>query len=147
MHLLQGKDVAEEVDVFYTPAYAAGSVMVDSLLSNVLLSQTYYKSDIVTILKALCGMPGPLYDKHSKLKKEFKHLHLVPVPLPFVGKSYLALFESFLLDHEATCLGLYRAPEEQMGNELPFVYTNPVSSLLLKKTDRIYLLASPGWFY
>jgi hypothetical protein len=92
-------------------------------------------------------MPGPLYDKHSKLKKEFKHLHLVPVPLPFVGKSYLALFESFLLDHEATCLGLYRAPEEQMGNELPFVYTNPVSSLLLKKTDRIYLLASPGWFY
>ncbi|KAI8052598.1 calcium-activated BK potassium channel alpha subunit-domain-containing protein [Gilbertella persicaria] len=34
MHLLQGKDVAEEIDVFYTPAYAAGDVIADSLINS-----------------------------------------------------------------------------------------------------------------
>ncbi|ORE05390.1 hypothetical protein BCV72DRAFT_209469 [Rhizopus microsporus var. microsporus] len=159
MHLLQGKDVAEEIDVFYTPAYAAGNVVVDSLLSNVLLSQTYYKPDIVSVIKALCGMPGPLYDKdtahmlmcgtkfHSHLFKSSRHLMLVVLPPLFIGKPFSALFESLILDHEVVALGLLRAPDENMGNELSFVYTNPVPSLILKRTDKIYVLASPGWSY
>lgn len=159
MHLLQGKDVAEEIDVFYTPAYAAGNVVVDSLLSNVLLSQTYYKPDIVSVIKALCGMPGPLYDKdtahmlmcgtkfHSHLFKSSRHLMLVVLPPLFIGKPFSVLFESLILDHEVVALGLLRAPDENMGNELSFVYTNPVPSLILKRTDKVYVLASPGWSY
>ncbi|RCI03555.1 hypothetical protein CU098_001800, partial [Rhizopus stolonifer] len=157
MHLLQGKDVAEEIDVFYTPAYAAGNVIVDSLLSNVLLSQTYYKPDIVSVIKALCGMPGPLYNKdtshmlmvqtktHPYLFKNSRHLMLVLMPPAFVDKPFSVLFESLILDHEVLTLGLLRAPDENMGNELSFVYTNPVPSLVLKRTDRVYVLASPGW--
>lgn len=159
MHLLQGKDVAEEIDVFYTPAYAAGNVIVDSLLSNVLLSQTYYKPDIVSVIKALCGMPGPLYNKdtshmlmvqtktHPYLFKNSRHLMLVLMPPAFVDKPFSVLFESLILDHEVLTLGLLRAPDENMGNELSFVYTNPVPSLVLKRTDRVYVLASPGWSY
>ncbi|KAI7900825.1 uncharacterized protein BX663DRAFT_148278 [Cokeromyces recurvatus] len=159
MHLLQGKDVAEEVDVFYTPAYAAGNVVVDSLLSNVLLSQTYYKPDIVSVIKALCGMPGPLYDKDtahtltcggrikSPVSPYSRHLTLVTMPPCFIGKSFAFLFENLVIDHEVLPLGLLRAPDENMGNELSFVYTNPVPSLIMKKSDKIYLLASPGWTY
>ncbi|KAG0768811.1 hypothetical protein G6F26_000843 [Rhizopus arrhizus] len=159
MHLLQGKDVAEEIDVFYTPAYAAGNVVVDNLLSNVLLSQTYYKPDIVSVIKALCGMPGPLYDKdtehmltcrtkfHPYFFKNSRHLMLILMPPSFIDKPFSALFESLILDHEVLTLGLLRAPDENMGNELSFVYTNPVPSLVLKRTDRVYVLASPGWSY
>lgn len=159
MHLLQGKDVAEEIDVFYTPAYAAGNVVVDSLLSNVLLSQTYYKPDIVSVIKALCGLPGLSYDKdtahiltcgtkfHPHLFRNSRHLMLVVLPPLFIGKSFSALFKSLILDHEVVALGLLRAPDENMGNDLPFVYTNPVPSLILKRTDKIYVLASPGWSF
>ncbi|KAI9281997.1 hypothetical protein BY458DRAFT_498627 [Sporodiniella umbellata] len=158
MHLLQGKDVAEEIDVFYTPAYAAGNVVVDSLLSNVLLSQTYYKPDIVSVIKALCGMPGPLYNNETisstsnpksqlYLFKNSRHLMLVELPRIFVHKTFSMLFENLILGHEALALGLLRGRDENMGNDLSFVYTNPVPSLVLKKTDQIYILASPGWSF
>ncbi|KAI8088373.1 hypothetical protein BDF21DRAFT_334855 [Thamnidium elegans] len=159
MHLLQGKDVAEEVDLFYTPAYAAGNVVVDGLLSNVLLSQTYYKPDIVSIIKALCGMPGPLYDKdtahilicgtHIRPKKfrNSRHMMLIVMPPSMIDKCYSFLFENMLMDHDVLPLGILRAPDEHMGNELSFVYTNPVSSLIMRRSDKIYVLASPGWNY
>ncbi|KAI7887273.1 calcium-activated BK potassium channel alpha subunit-domain-containing protein [Mucor mucedo] len=159
MHLLQGKDVAEEVDVFYTPAYAAGNVVVDGLLSNVLLSQTYYKPDIVSVIKALCGMPGPLYDKdtahilmcgthvRSKLFSHSRHLMLVVMPPLLIDKCFSFLFENLVMDHDVLPLGILRAPDEHMGNELSFVYTNPVSSLIMRRSDKIYVLASPGWNY
>ncbi|KAI8981503.1 hypothetical protein BDB01DRAFT_794345 [Pilobolus umbonatus] len=159
MHLLQGKDVAEEIDVFYTPAYAAGNVVVDSLLSNVLLSQTYYKSDIVSIIKALCGMPGPLFDKDTdhilkcathlgeRLDQQSRHLTLISLPQAFIDSSFSVLFKNLILGHGVLSLGLLRAPDDQMGNELSFVYTNPVPSLVLRKSDKVYVLASPGWSY
>lgn len=153
MHLLQGKDIAEEVDLFYTPAYAAGNVVVDSLLSNVLLSQTYYKPDIVSVIKALCGMPGPLYDQEHILSCKnqpvpySKHLTLVVLPPNYIGKNFLYMFEDLVMEHEVLPLGILRAPDENMGNELSFVYTNPVPSLILKRSDKIYVLASSGWSY
>lgn len=158
LHLLQGKDVAEEIDIFYTPAYASGNVVVDGLLSNVLLSQTYYKSEIVLVIKALCGMPGLLYDKHAaqnlirskpkpRLFDNFKNLSLIDMPDDMVGKSFAIVFETFLLDKGALTLGIYRAPDEDMGNELSFVYTNPVPSLVMRKSDKVYVLAAQGWTY
>ncbi|ORX56939.1 hypothetical protein DM01DRAFT_1238707 [Hesseltinella vesiculosa] len=99
MQLLQGKDVAEEIDVFYTPAYAAGEVVVDSLISNVLLSQTYYKPDIVSIIKALCGMPGPLFQCEAHAEDistlstscmHAPHLTSIPCPMPLSAQPLLS---------------------------------------------------------
>ncbi|KAI9008927.1 hypothetical protein CLU79DRAFT_498363 [Phycomyces nitens] len=152
MHLLQGKDVAEEIDVFYTPAYAAGDVVADSLISNVLLSQTYYKPDIVSVLKSLCGMPSVNFDSspgqivnNSDIKTQF--LTSILLPEMFIGKPFVSLFETLLLDHGVLPMGLLRATDEVFGNELPFVYANPVPSLILKETDMVYILASPGWSF
>ncbi|KAL0097216.1 calcium-activated BK potassium channel alpha subunit-domain-containing protein [Phycomyces blakesleeanus] len=146
MHLLEGKDVAEEIDVFYTPAYAAGDVVVDSLLSNVLLSQTYYKPDIVSIIKTLCGMPGSPHVNNSTFSSDTTmdghYVTSVKMPACFVDKPFAFLFETFVLDYDLLPLGLLRAPNEEMGNELPFVYTNPVPSLILKETDWIYFITS-----
>ncbi|CAO3675660.1 unnamed protein product [Rhizopus microsporus] len=159
MHLLQGKDVAEEIDVFYTPAYAAGDVVADSLISNVLLSQTYYKPDIVSIIKTLCGMPGPLHDGSAAYllstdpeittataaARLAPHLTSIPLPTEFIGRNYAELFKALLLMHEILAIGLFRAPDEALGNELPFVYANPVPSLILKESDRVFVFSPPGW--
>ncbi|KAI8637256.1 hypothetical protein BD408DRAFT_424858 [Parasitella parasitica] len=159
MHLLQGKDVAEEIDVFYTPAYAAGDVVADSLISNVLLSQTYYKPDIVSIIKTLCGMPGPLYDgsaayllsttpeitSASAAARLAPHLTSIQLPIEFVGRNYSVLFKTLLIQYEVLAIGLFRAPDDELGNELPFVYANPVPSLILKDSDMVYIFSPPGW--
>ncbi|KAG2190906.1 hypothetical protein INT46_006667 [Mucor plumbeus] len=159
MHLLQGKDVAEEIDVFYTPAYAAGDVVADSLISNVLLSQTYYKPDIVSIIKTLCGMPGPLYDgsaayllsttpeitSASAAARLAPHLTSIQLPIEFIGCNYSVLFKTLLIQYEVLAIGLYRAPDDELGNELPFVYANPVPSLILKSSDMVYIFSPPGW--
>lgn len=161
MHLLQGKDVAEEIDTFYTPAYAAGDVIADSLISNVLLSQTYYKPDIVSIIKTLCGMPGPLLDGSAKrllnatddiqsvdsAMEHAPHLTSMALPSTFAGQPFSALFETLLLDHGVLPLGLFRMPDDALGNELPFVYTNPVPSLILKASDVVFILSSPHWSF
>ncbi|KAI8141268.1 hypothetical protein BJV82DRAFT_619876 [Fennellomyces sp. T-0311] len=159
MHLLQGKQVDEEVDVFYTPAYAAGDVVADSLISNVLLSQTYYKPDIVQVIKALSGMP-PTITAEAHVRREkvestwpsntdqpvSSRLTSIPVPDLFIGQTFSRLFESLLLDQGVLALGLLRSPDKiTFGNELPFVYSNPVPSLILRASDFIYILAQPGW--
>lgn len=157
MHLLQEKDVAEEIDVFYTPAYAAGDVIADSLINNVLLSQTYYKPDIVSIIKTLCGMPGPLLDGSAahlmSSSQDFStvtsamihapHLTSISMPPEFVNQTFAYMFETLLLDYGIMPLGLLRAADDSLGNELPFVYTNPVPSLILKASDQVYILSSP----
>ncbi|KAI7905603.1 uncharacterized protein BX663DRAFT_500307 [Cokeromyces recurvatus] len=161
MHLLQGKDVAEEIDVFYTPAYAAGDVVADSLISNVLISQTYYKPDIVSIIKTICGMPGPLYDGSaayllstepdiktaSTAARLAPHLTSIPMPPEFTGLTFKTLFKTLLIRYEVLVIGLFRAPCNLLGNELPFVYANPVPSLILKKHDMIYVFSPPGWVF
>ncbi|KAI7853622.1 hypothetical protein BDC45DRAFT_149851 [Circinella umbellata] len=199
MHLLQGKQVDEEVDVFYTPAYAAGDVVADSLISNVLLSQSYYKPDIVKVIKALSGMPPSIVSdtadipirkrkhrsNHSNISKDtndndIQHwnsnninnllfdeylprpsssslspsvtassrLSSIAVPNLFIGETFSHLYQSLLLDQGILALGLLRAPDHHIfGNELPFVYSNPVPSLILKATDFIYVLAQPDCVY
>lgn len=159
MHLLQGKQVDEEIDVFYTPAYAAGDVVADSLISNVLLSQTYYKPDIVQVIKALSGMP-PSTTIETTVRREkvesswpndrdqgiSSRLTSIPVPDLFIGQAFSRLFEALLLDQGVLALGLLRAPDKTtFGNELPFVYTNPVPALILRASDYVYVLAQPGW--
>lgn len=131
MHLSQSAD-----HVLYTSAYAAGHVVADSLISNVLLGQTYYKPNIVNVLKALISGCN---NNNRRLLSIHQVLGL------FVGHTWRDMFEALLLEHGVLALGLLRAPDAEFGNTLPFVYTNPVPSLILKSTDRVYVLAQPGW--
>ncbi|ORZ09575.1 hypothetical protein BCR42DRAFT_120092 [Absidia repens] len=215
MHLLQGIELVEETDVFYSPSYASGGVIADSLINNVLLSQTYYKPDIVSILKILIGMntydtshhltprsnnqhdstpphysppfipskengsadirqnesymwnkdfsrpPTPTRDSFTSASSSISksspfspipthihtesHLNSIPLPAGFVYQPFVTLFETLLLDHGVLTIGLLRAPTPSLENKLPFVYTNPVPSLILEPTDHLYVLSPVGW--
>ncbi|KAI8884052.1 voltage-gated potassium channel [Backusella circina FSU 941] len=154
IHLLEGKDVTDGVDVFYAPSYASGNIMADGLISNVLLSQTFYKPDIVSVIKAICGIPNPSFEEstenllsmsHTKLDltETIAETYLTSMQLPpqFINQTYSELFKSLLIHHGILCIGLLRSPDTVLGNTLPFVYTNPVPSLILKKSDTIYTFA------
>jgi hypothetical protein len=69
----------------------------------------------------------------------------IPLPTQFIGKNYASMFKCLLVHHEVLAIGLLRAPDNKLGNELPFVYANPVPSLILKSTDYVYLFSPPDW--
>ncbi|KAG2175968.1 hypothetical protein INT44_000446 [Umbelopsis vinacea] len=136
MHLLQERDLS--FDVVDSSAFAAGDVVVENLLSHVLLSQVYYQPDIVAIIKTLCGM-GESSSGNSQFAP---YLASIQIPDEYVNKSFAELFESLLLRQGVISIGILRAPDINFGNDLPFVYTNPVPSLILKETDNIYILTA-----
>ena len=74
---------------------------------------------------------------------ESKSLCYISVPSLFVGLSFGDLFNDLLMKHEILAIGIFRDDiSDELENTLPFVYTNPLSSLLLKSTDLVYVLAS-----
>ncbi|CAM0140385.1 unnamed protein product [Umbelopsis sp. WA50703] len=136
MHLLQEREL--NYDVVDSSAFAAGDVMVENHLSLVLLSQVFFQPDIVAIVKALCGMG----DASSEHPQHTPYMQCIKIPDEFINKSFAELFESLLLRQGVLSLGIFRAPDQDFGNDLPFVYTNPVPSLILRQTDNIYILTA-----
>ncbi|KAJ2960839.1 hypothetical protein NQZ79_g3832 [Umbelopsis isabellina] len=136
MHLLQERELS--YDVVDSSAFAAGDVMVENHLSLVLLSQVFFQPDIVAIVKTLCGMG----DVYSENPQDTPYMQCIKIPDEFINKSFAELFESLLLRQGVLALGIFRAPDQDFGNDLPFVYTNPVPSLILRQTDNIYILTA-----
>ena len=84
--------------------------------------------------------------EEAELDKEFnmtsRSLSYISVPSQFVGLSYGEYFEDLNLRHGILAIGIYRDEiHPDLQNRLPFVYTNPLRSLILKKTDLIYVIA------
>ncbi|KAI9470066.1 MAG: hypothetical protein EXX96DRAFT_588667 [Benjaminiella poitrasii] len=104
-------------------------------------------------------MPGPLYDgsaayllstepnikSASTAARLAPHLTSIPMPPEYVDLSFMILFKALLIRYEVLAIGLYRAPCSILGNELPFVYVNPVPSIILKASDMVYVFSPPGW--
>jgi hypothetical protein len=82
------------------------------------------------------------YEFDQQAGIESKSLHCVPIPEKYIGSTWGDLFVGIYLDHDVLAIGLYRDISNEMGNRLPFVYTNPLASLILLKTDKIYAFLS-----
>ncbi|KAF9160445.1 hypothetical protein DFQ26_005503 [Actinomortierella ambigua] len=126
--------------VVMSPIYASGQVLVGSLLDNVLF-QSYTKKHIIDLIKLCCGVRFKQASEMDQLLGvDCSHVCLVNTPTQFVGKAFLKLFQELALVHGVIPLGLFRAPDQQLGNVLPFVFTNPLPGILLRPGDQIYVL-------
>ncbi|KAI8825855.1 uncharacterized protein EV422DRAFT_563684 [Fimicolochytrium jonesii] len=83
-------------------------------------------------------------------------LKFTPIPNAFKGKTYGELYRHLAFeadtekhangaavpdaDHSSIPVGLLRPPNQALGNSLPFVYTNPVPSLVLLRGDQVAVL-------
>lgn len=71
------------------------------------------------------------------------YLCYVNLPQGFVGQRFESLYEQ-MASIGTIPIGLFRAPiaEDAWGNTLPFVYTNPLPSVILRESDLVYVLTS-----
>ncbi|KAF9313715.1 hypothetical protein BG003_004898 [Podila horticola] len=125
-----------------TPLFASGQVLVSSLLDNVLF-QAYSKTHILDLVKLCCGVRfKQAIELDQMLGIDSSNICLIETPPEFVGQSFLKLFQALALLYGVIPMGLYRAPDRELNNQLPFVFTNPLPGILLKATDMIYVLKS-----
>ncbi|KAF9296276.1 potassium channel, sub T, member 1 [Mortierella antarctica] len=125
-----------------TPLFASGQVLVSSLLDNVLF-QAYSKTHILDLIKLCCGVRlKQAIELDQMLGIDSSNICLIETPPEFVGHSFLKLFQVLALLYGVIPMGLYRAPDRELNNQLPFVFTNPLPGILLKATDMIYVLKS-----
>jgi hypothetical protein len=66
----------------------------------------------------------------------------IALPEAMVGKAYGDMYNYLALTSGIIPIGLLRHRDIDMQNRMPFVYTNPVSSLKLLPEDLVYVLAT-----
>ncbi|KAJ3389880.1 hypothetical protein HDU92_000825 [Lobulomyces angularis] len=133
------KMLQRTTDFFYHPLYASGNVVVGAMLDSILF-QTYQNDSVLDIFKLFCGLR---YEKDVEAEQNFGYepSFLTPIPLPegFEGGCFIDLYYH-LTNLGIVPLALLRETVKEWSNHLPFVYTNPVPSCLLRKTDLVYVL-------
>ena len=111
-----------------------------------ILYQSYHNPFITQIFRFLCGVHTV---EEVELDKEFetgiRSLNYISVPPHFIGLSFGEYFEELNIKYGILAIGLYRDEiSNDLQNRLPFVYTNPLRSLLLRKSDLVYVIADSG---
>ncbi|KAJ3299619.1 hypothetical protein HK104_008212 [Borealophlyctis nickersoniae] len=128
-------------DFIYAPVFAAGRVLVASMLDSILF-QTFHNSSILNIFKLMCGvryLRNVELDKH--LGVDPSYLCLIGVPPEYMGQTFASLYRELALNQGIVPIGLLRDTDfTGAGNKLPFVFTNPPASLLLRESDLVYVL-------
>lgn len=69
-------------------------------------------------------------------------LQLVFVPESLVGCTFLELFSTLTRQESAIPLGLYRFAQTSYGAVFQYVYTNPEPDVVLRATDKVYVLVN-----
>ncbi|KAJ3014222.1 potassium channel, sub T, member 2 [Thoreauomyces humboldtii] len=124
----------------YAPVYAGGRVLAASML-DALLFESHFNNAVLDIFKLFCGIRLKRdIDMDNLLGIEPSFLCYVKVPEDFVGRTFLQLYGELAINHGILPIGLLRQPDESLGNKLPFVFTNPLPSIVLKDTDLVYAL-------
>ncbi|KAF9141898.1 potassium channel, sub T, member 2 [Mortierella sp. GBA39] len=125
-----------------SPIFASGQVLVSSLLDNVLF-QAYSKTHILDLIKLCCGVRfKQAIELDQMLGIDCSNICLIDAPKEYIGKSFLKLFQGLALLYGIIPLGLYRAPDRELNNAMPFVFSNPLPGIIIKDTDKIYVLKS-----
>ncbi|KAK9763051.1 hypothetical protein K7432_010629 [Basidiobolus ranarum] len=132
--------VNNEPDLAHAPVYAAGRTLICSSLDSIIF-EAYHNESIISIVSQFLGIRYKQdFDDMQSRGVASSYLCLDPLPEGFMGKSWLDLYRKLTLSGGIIPVGILRAPNPDFGNQLPFVFTNPVPSVLLKPGDQIYVL-------
>ena len=142
-HINTSRRAFTEDSFTYTPVFASGRVVASSMMGSILY-QSYYNPMIVRIFRQFCGFRREEeVNLEERMNLNTPHLCYISVPDEFVGLTFGSLFKDLMCKFGILAIGLFREEiNTPLGNRLPFVYTNPLSSALLRATDRVYVLAS-----
>ncbi|TPX62023.1 hypothetical protein SpCBS45565_g07077 [Spizellomyces sp. 'palustris'] len=142
----QRKSVAYQSDAgvdsyLYAPIYASGRVVAASMLDAVLF-ETFYNSAVLDVFRLLCGVRYKHdIDMDNLLGVDPSYLCCIPVPSEYEYQPFSVLYRELALNQGVIPLALLRDTNDPtLGNRLPFVFTNPLPSIILKATDLVYVL-------
>ena len=127
----------EEVEAFSSahqssPFYSAGFLISNQMLGPI-LPHSYYSPSLIRIVEQF--MQGSLNQYGS-------FLGCIAVPEILINKTYGELFYSMALKMEMIPLGLYRGPGGASKSPLPYVFTNPTKTTIVRENDLVYVLQS-----
>ncbi|KAJ3273634.1 potassium channel, sub T, member 2 [Terramyces sp. JEL0728] len=133
-------------DIHYSPMFVTGSAVSPIMLESI-LSSTYHQPSILNVFNVLCGVRYKVDSEiDSMLEFELATLRSIKVPREFVDGTFGRLYYNLCETLGVIPIGLLRDVDPDLGNVMPFVFTNPPWSLLLKNTDSIYVIATPSAF-
>ncbi|KND00276.1 uncharacterized protein SPPG_09209 [Spizellomyces punctatus DAOM BR117] len=142
----QRKSVAYQSDAgvdsyLYAPIYASGRVVAASMLDAILF-ETFYNSAVLDVFRLLCGVRYKHdVDMDKLLGVDPSYLCCVPVPSEYEHQPFSVLYREFALNQGVIPIALLRDTDDpKLGNRLPFVFTNPLPSIILKSSDLVYVL-------
>jgi len=130
-------------DWSYHPMLASGQILAEGMLDTILFC-SYKDSVILGVCKLLCGIRVEEdYQQDKALSIQHSTFTLIPLPISFENRPYSALYR-WMASQGIIPMGIYRQADTDgvyhWGNRLPYVYSNPLPSVLLREHDLIYVL-------
>ncbi|KAJ3182035.1 potassium channel, sub T, member 2 [Geranomyces variabilis] len=124
---------ASIIDHLHSPTYASGHAVVSALIDNFVYA-VYENASTIDIVKGMCG------DLRDRPGQNSSCLTTAGWEEWMEGKPFEEIYRVLAVERGVIPVAVIRAPDEALGNELPFIYTNPVASLMLAKGDRLFVL-------
>lgn len=147
----------------FESSYTSGKVLPANFLES-LLCQAYFNPYIVLLVTAMIAGCPMGQTQQDKLRRQSFSVHAalpfthaaphqakqcsvrshgmqIAIPDDFTGTSYGELFEHLMFEYEMVPVALYRYGEG-LGNDLPFVFTNPpADTIVTRKLDLVFVFA------
>ncbi|KAJ1560784.1 hypothetical protein HK405_005954, partial [Cladochytrium tenue] len=131
----------EGLDYMYMPLFSAGRVVVAAMLDTILF-QLLKNPSMLDVFKLFCGVRTKREQGLERsLGVEPAFLCQIYVPSALVGKTFGELFKELSLNNGLVPLGIYRDAHVADGNALPFVFTNPLASVVMRESDLVFALS------
>ncbi|KAF0694817.1 Aste57867_14341 [Aphanomyces stellatus] len=119
------------------PFYAAGFGVPTDFFDS-LLCQSFFTPELLGFARELLCMDQRPHTNESVVSSSITQ---VPLPDSFAGKTF-GEFYSYLLTYESViAIGLYRNSMSRVT--LPYVYTAPKRTTVLRSDDFVFILAQP----
>ena len=109
--------------------FSVDEVIDISMISDSLIIQEYYTAHSMNIF-------SELFASEEDEDRNTCEFYQIDIPKSMIKKTYNELFIFLALNYDVISVGLYR-----MGEEDPFVFTNPPADTILNNGDKIYLLS------
>ncbi|RHY32202.1 hypothetical protein DYB32_002769 [Aphanomyces invadans] len=117
---------------FYAAGYGVPTDFFDSLLC-----QSYFTPELLRFAQELLCMDQRSHDSMTVSSS----VSQIPLPDSFVGKTFGDLYTYLLTYESVIAIGLYRNSASRVT--LPYVYTAPKRSSVLRSDDFVFILAQP----
>eukprot|EP00834_Sanchytrium_tribonematis_P004730 NODE_249_length_11770_cov_0.803530.p2 type:complete len:950 gc:universal NODE_249_length_11770_cov_0.803530:9857-7008(-) len=129
-------------EVAYDPVFAAGGVMIDNMLDNIIF-HSYKGSHAFDLVQTLCGIR---LQEDLEIGREMGisngYMFLEEIPAEFWGVSFAEFLRSSLTMFRRIPVAIYRPPTTDRGNQLPYIYTAPLPVVKLRMGDQAFFIGN-----